>query len=252
VDFTIYPAIDLRNGSVVRLKRGDPEQQTTFGYDPGATAQKWVEAGANWIHVVNLDGAFDEGGAANWRALPGILQSGAKVQFGGGLRTMKDVAMAIGRGVSRIILGTVAVEDPDLVANLISRFGSDKIVVGIDALNGQVRTHGWQSNTRLSPEILALQMRAQGVRRIIYTDIDRDGLLSGVNSEATGQLASTSGMRVIASGGVASLDDVRAAAAQAPSGVDGVIIGRALYDGQIDLTDALAIAAEIKGETDAG
>lgn len=248
MDFTIYPAIDLRKGSVVRLKRGDPEQQTTFGNNPQATAEKWVEAGAEWIHVVNLDGAFDEGGAANWQALPGLIGAGAKVQFGGGLRTMKDIALAIGRGVSRVILGTAAVEDPDLIANLVRRFGSDKIAVGIDALNGQVRTHGWQSNAQLSPEILALQMRAAGIKRIIYTDIDRDGLLSGVNSESTGQLAQASGMRVIASGGVASLEDVRAAAEQAQYGVDGVIIGRALYDGRINLPDALAIAGEHQGE----
>ncbi len=247
MEFTIYPAIDLRSGSVVRLQRGDPNRQTTFGDDPQQMAEKWVEEGAEWLHVVNLDGAFDEGGAANWQSLPGIVSAGAKVQFGGGLRTMKDIAHALQRGVERVVLGTAAVEDPEMVADLVRRFGSERIAVGIDALHGEVRTHGWQSNAQMTPQILALQMRALGISRIIYTDIDRDGLLTGVNSESTGALAQATGMCVIASGGVASLDDVRAAAAQAAKGVDGVIIGRALYDGRVNLADALAIANDHQG-----
>lgn len=242
MNFTIYPAIDLRKGAVVRLQQGDPDRQTIFTNNPQKTAENWVEAGAKWLHVVNLDGAFDDGGGANWQALPGIVASGAKVQFGGGLRTKKDIARAFQRGVSRVVLGTAAVEDPDLVADLVRHFGSEKIAIGIDALHNQVRTHGWQSNTNLSPEILALQMRALGVNRIIFTDIERDGLLSGVNYESTGQLALASGMRVIASGGAASLGDVRAAVNQEPNGVDGLIIGRALYDGRIDLPKALELA----------
>jgi phosphoribosylformimino-5-aminoimidazole carboxamide ribotide isomerase len=245
VNFTIYPALDLRNGAVVRLQQGDPDRQTTFGDNPQKTAEEWVAAGAEWLHIVNLDGAFDEGGGANWQVLPAIIASGAKVQFGGGLRTKKDIARAFQRGVARVVLGTAAVEDPDLVADLIRHFGSEKIAVGIDALHGQVRTHGWQSQTPVSPELLALQMRALGVNRIIYTDIERDGLLSGVNYESTGQLAHASGMNVIASGGVASLDDVRAAINQAANGVDGLIIGRALYDGRIDLTEALEVSRSI-------
>ena len=239
--FTIYPAIDLRSGAVVRLQQGDPDRQTIFGDNPQKTAEQWVDAGAEWLHVVNLDGAFDEGGGANWQALPGIITSGAKVQFGGGLRTKKDIARALQRGVSRVVLGTAAVEDPDLIADLVRHFGSEKIAVGIDVLHGQVRTHGWTDSANLSPEILALQMRALGVNRIIYTDIERDGLLSGVNYESTGKLAHTTGMHVIASGGVASLDDVHAALNQISSGVDGLIIGRALYDGRIDLAEALKI-----------
>ena len=240
--FTIYPAIDLRSGMVVRLQRGDPNQQTIFGTNPKETAARWTEAGANWIHVVNLDGAFDEGGAANWRALPDIVSAGVKIQFGGGLRSMKDVARAFSRGVARVVLGTIAVEDPDLVEDLVRRFGSDKIAVGIDTLHGRVRTHGWQSSSPLAPEILALQMRALGVSTIIFTDIERDGVLSGVNSETTSDLARATGMRVIASGGVSSLDDVKTIAAKSLQGVEGVIIGRALYDGRITLADALAIA----------
>ncbi len=246
MDLTIYPAIDLRNGSVVRLQQGDPERQTTFGSDPAEMARKWVEAGAEWLHVVNLDGAFDEAGAANWQALPGIVAAGARVQFGGGLRSLEDAERALQNGVSRIVLGTVAVEDPDLVARLVSRYGSDRIAVGIDARDGQVRTRGWQSNARVTARSLALQMSALGIKRIIYTDISRDGLLSGMNGEATGQLARETGMRVIASGGVGSLEDVHAAAALVSSGVDGLIVGRALYDGRIYLEEALAIAGESK------
>jgi phosphoribosylformimino-5-aminoimidazole carboxamide ribotide isomerase len=246
VKFTIYPAIDLRKGAVVRLQQGDPDRQTIFGNDPQQTAEQWVQAGAEWLHVVNLDGAFDEGGWANWQALQGIIASGAKVQFGGGLRTKKDIARALHRGVARVVLGTAAVEDPDLVSDLLDYFGSEKIVVGIDALHGQVRTHGWQNSTNLSPEILALQMRALGVNRIIYTDIERDGLLSGVNYQSTGQLARACALHVIASGGVATLDDVQAALNQEPNGVDGLIIGRALYDGRIDLAEALEVSRIIK------
>lgn len=242
MDFTIYPAIDLRNGSVVRLQRGDPDRQTTFGNDPQKIAENWVQAGAEWLHVVNLDGALDEGGSANWQALPGIVSSGAKVQYGGGLRTLKDIARALQCGVSRVVLGTVAAEDPDMVSEFVRRFGRDRIIVGIDALDGEVRTHGWKNNAQLTPELLAIQMRALGIRRIIYTDIDRDGLLGGVNIRATGQLARSTGMRVIASGGVASTDDVRSAVGLAPWGVEGIIIGRALYDGRIDLAEALDIA----------
>jgi len=242
--FTIYPAVDLRDGSVVRLEQGDPERQTTFGSDAGEMARKWVKAGARWLHVVNLDGAFDEAGSANWQVLPEIAAAGAEVQFGGGLRSLEDAARALQAGVSRIVLGTSAVENPDLVAELVQRYGSDRVAVGIDARDGQVRTRGWQSNASISSLSLAMQMRALGIQRVIYTDIARDGLLRGVNGEATRQLAQESGLSVIASGGAGSLDDVRAATALAPSGVDGLIIGRALYDGRISLEEALAIAAK--------
>ena len=242
--FTIYPAVDLRNGSVVRLEQGDPERQTTFGSDAGEMARKWVKAGARWLHVVNLDGAFDEAGSANWQVLPEIAAAGAEVQFGGGLRSLEDAERALQAGVSRIVLGTAAVENPDLVAELVQRYGSDRVAVGIDARDGQVRTRGWQSNASISSLSLAMQMRALGIQRVIYTDIARDGLLHGVNGEATRQLAQESGLSVIASGGASSLDDVRAATALAPSGVDGLIIGRALYDDRISLEEALAIAAK--------
>jgi phosphoribosylformimino-5-aminoimidazole carboxamide ribotide isomerase len=247
VPFTIYPAIDLRKGQVVRLQRGDPNRQTTFDDDPARAAERWVAAGAEWLHVVNLDGAFDEGSSANWNALPRLVACGAKVQFGGGLRSEEDIARALYHGVTRVVLGTAAVENPELVADLIKIFGSERIAIGIDALDGEVRTRGWQNDAGQAPEFLALQMRALGVSRIIFTDIGRDGLLSGVNSRATGDLAAATGLCVIASGGVATLDDVSDAAAEAGRGVEGLIIGRALYDGRVDLAQALDIARSVSG-----
>jgi phosphoribosylformimino-5-aminoimidazole carboxamide ribotide isomerase len=239
--FYIYPAIDLRNGRVVRLQYGDPNKQTIFGDDPAAMGRKWVAAGAEWLHVVNLDGAFDEAGAANWAALPHLTQLGANVQFGGGIRTLADVERALAAGVSRVILGTAAIENPDLVAQAIVQFGPERIAVGIDARNGVVKTRGWQKGTGTSPQQLAQQMKELGVQTIIYTDISRDGVLTGVNADATAQLAQASGLNVIASGGVAALDDVQRCYHLAGKGIAGVIIGRALYDGKINLAEAISI-----------
>jgi phosphoribosylformimino-5-aminoimidazole carboxamide ribotide isomerase len=236
---TLYPAIDLRDGQVVRLKHGDPEQQTVFGDDPVAIAGQWVEAGATWLHVVNLDGAFDEAGLRNWQLLPRLTETGARVQFGGGIRTLKDVAGALSQGASRVILGTVAVEEPDIVQDAVRHFGPERVAVGIDALDGLVKVRGWQGETVKSPLILGLQMMALGVRTVIYTDISRDGVLTGVNAQATAELARNTGLNLIASGGVASLEDVRRVLAVSADGVSGLIIGRALYEGKIDLREAL-------------
>ncbi|MEM7114787.1 MAG: 1-(5-phosphoribosyl)-5-[(5-phosphoribosylamino)methylideneamino]imidazole-4-carboxamide isomerase [Chloroflexota bacterium] len=237
--FNIYPAIDLRNGRVVRLKHGDPNQQTVFGDNPVETGQQWVAAGSQWLHVVNLDGAFDEAGTANWQALPQLTQLGAKVQFGGGVRTLRDVERVLAAGASRVILGTVAIENPDLVAQAIDRFGSDQIAVGIDARDGKVKTRGWLQETAVSPTDLGQQMKALGIKTVIYTDISRDGVLTGVNAKATAQLAQDTELQTIASGGVASMVDVDNCLALASRGISGVIIGRALYDGRIDLAEAI-------------
>jgi phosphoribosylformimino-5-aminoimidazole carboxamide ribotide isomerase len=234
----IYPAVDLRDGRVVRLEYGDPERQTVFGDDPVAMAQRWLSAGATWLHVVNLDGAFDEGGAANWQALEGIARLGAAVQFGGGVRTLDDVQRALALGATRVVLGTVAVEQPELVAQAIGRFGPHAIAVGIDARDGQARTRGWLADGGISAVELGRKMAALGVTTVIHTDIGRDGVLSGVNWELSAELAAATGLHVIASGGVATLDDIRACH-NAP-GISGVITGRALYDGRIDLAAALA------------
>lgn len=242
--FTIYPAIDLRHGRVVRLEVGDPDRQTVFSDDPVSVAKAWLDQGASWLHVVNLDGAFNEAGRENLGLLPRLVDLGASIQFGGGLRTMADVEWALDLGLSRIILGTAAVKNPALVAEAIERFGPDRVAVGLDARDGQIKIRGWRSDTSLDVLELAQQMVGLGLRTAIHTDIARDGVLTGVNAAASAKLALSSGLEVIASGGVASLDDVRRSKALAGEGLSGIIIGRALYDGRISLPQAIAIAKE--------
>ena len=241
----IFPAIDLRHGQVVRLRQGDPAVQITFSSDPSATAQRWLSAGALWLHVVNLDGAFSgESANENTSALTRIMQiPGVRVQFGGGLRDLQGVADAFALGVARVVLGTVAMQSPEIVREAVSRYGVERIVVGLDAKDGVVATHGWQvaSGRRLMDA--ARQMGELGVRHIVFTDIGRDGMLEGVNIEATRSLARESGLKVIASGGVASLDDIRRVVEGEPDGVEGVIIGQALYTGAVDLKFALSLSA---------
>jgi phosphoribosylformimino-5-aminoimidazole carboxamide ribotide isomerase len=238
--FTIYPAIDLRRGRVVRLREGDPARETTYAADPAQVAEKWLGAGAQWLHVVNLDGAFDENDTANHAALHAILDmakgSGAQVQFGGGLRSLDMVRRALVLGVNRAVLGTIAVEQPQLVTAAIAEFGAEKIAVGIDARDGYVRVRGWQSNSGILATELGRQMRAAGVRTLVFTDISRDGIGSGLNIHSTRALAEATGLDVIASGGVHALDDVIAAR---EANLAGVIIGRALYEGTINLKEAL-------------
>ncbi len=163
MDFTIYPAIDLRKGTVVRLEYGDPLRQTIFGHDPVAMAQAWIAAGAAWLHVVNLDGAFDEVGLDNWQILPKITELGAPVQFGGGVRSLRDVARALNRGAARVILGTAAIEDPDIVEDAVERFGPDRIAIGIDVRENRVKTRGWRTDTAVSPADLGFEMHTAGV-----------------------------------------------------------------------------------------
>lgn len=191
--------------------------------------------------MVNLDGAFGMGANKNQQIIPNMTQLGAKIQLGGGIRNLQDVARAVHRGVDRVILGTVAVEAPDIVEDAVRRFGADKVVVGIDAMDGKVRTRGWKEETAVSPTDLGWEMAALGVRTVIYTDISRDGLLTGSNAQACAQLAQDTGLNVIVSGGVATLEDIRQARAFADWGVSGIIIGRALYDGKIDLAEALEV-----------
>lgn len=241
--FTIYPAIDLRRGEVVRLQYGDPDRQTTFSLDPLATAQRWAAAGAEWLHVVNLDGAFDEGGAANWAALEEICQVGPRVQFGGGMRGMEDVQRALDAGAGRVLLGTVAVEDPGLLQDAVTHFSSERIVVALDARDRMVRTRGWQEGAGISAAELGRRVAGSGVTTVIHTDIGRDGVLTGVNAAASAALARETGLHVIASGGVASLEDVRRALRYVTDGVTGLITGRALYEGKLDLQEALHLAA---------
>lgn len=238
MNFTVYPSIDLRGGKVVRLQEGDPNRMTVYSDGPAETALRWLEAGASWVHVVNLDGAFGVRDAENRQALEQILQSGAKIQFGGGLRSLDGIERAIKLGVGRVVLGTIAVERPEIVEAAVDLFGEDKIAVGIDARDGVVRIHGWQENSGMSAGGLALQMRDLGLRTVIFTDVSRDGLGRGLNIPSTRELAEVSGLAVIASGGVRSLEDVNAAR---DASLAGVIIGRALYDGTIDLSEALKV-----------
>ena len=257
----IFPAIDLRQGRVVRLRQGDPNAQTTYSEDPAETALRWAELGAGWLHVVNLDGALafslDAKGAGltgagcgdklpiNLRRLADIRAAvGLPVQYGGGLRGLGDIELALETGATRVVLGTVAVRQPALVGEAIRRFGGERIVVGLDARDGKVATHGWQEQSELTAVDVARRMAEMGALRIVYTDISRDGMLTGVNVAATVDLARASGLRVIASGGVGSLDDIRALAAVSAEGVEGVIVGQALYTGAVALPEALALAEE--------
>ena len=236
--FTIYPAIDLRGGKVVRLKEGDPARMTSYSDDPAERAKRWIDAGAAWLHVVNLDGAFGESDNANRDALEAILKLGARVQFGGGMRSIESIEAALSLGVRRVILGTIAIEQPEIVRDALTRFGAEHIAVGIDARDGLVRTRGWKDNSGVPALDLALQMRTFGLDTVIFTDVSRDGLGSGLNIPATRELSEKSGLDVIASGGVHTIDDVKAAK---DSGLAGCIIGRALYDGTVDLGKALQV-----------
>jgi phosphoribosylformimino-5-aminoimidazole carboxamide ribotide isomerase len=240
-EFVVYPAIDLRGGKVVRLAQGDLARQTVYGDDPAAVARRWLGEGAAWLHVVNLDGAFGESGAANVAALEQIVATGAQVQFGGGLRALEDVERVLGLGVARAILGTVAVENPNLVREAVARFGAQRVGVGIDARDGRVRVRGWTADSGVDAIALGRQLRQVGVEIVVFTDVARDGVGTGVNVDATVALASATGLRVIASGGVASSGDVRRVRA---AGLAGVIVGRALYEGQVDLREILERTAE--------
>jgi phosphoribosylformimino-5-aminoimidazole carboxamide ribotide isomerase len=235
----VYPALDLRGGKVVRLRQGDPNQQTIYGDDPLAVAQRWIESGAAWLHVVNLDGALSEAND-NEAILEALALADVQVQFGGGLRTLEDVQRAFDKGAARVVLGTLAVEHPQHVAAMIARWGAEAIAVALDARDGQVVTHGWQRATDISAVEMGKRLAAEGVRHALYTDVSRDGELTGVNIEATAQLARETGLQVIASGGVTALGEI--IALRDNGAVAGVILGTALYEGLIDLAEAIRLA----------
>ncbi|MFN8376687.1 MAG: 1-(5-phosphoribosyl)-5-[(5-phosphoribosylamino)methylideneamino]imidazole-4-carboxamide isomerase [Anaerolineae bacterium] len=232
----IYPAIDLRGGKVVRLKEGDPNRQTVFSEDPLAIARQWIRGGATWIHVVNLDGTFDMAND-NGLILENIAHMNVKVQFGGGLRSLYAISRAFEQGAARVVLGTIAIEQPGVVVEAVKRWGADAVCVALDARDGKITTHGWQQNSELTPIAFGKQMASDGVRHALYTDVSRDGLLGGVNVEATAALGRETGLQVIASGGVSSLDDVRRL--KATGNVAGVVIGIALYEGKFTLEQAI-------------
>lgn len=242
----IYPAIDLRKGRCVRLRQGDPGAETIFGDDPAAVARRWADQGAQWLHVVNLDGALGDqpGDAPNLRRLREIREAvDLPIQFGGGLRTLADMEQALTLGATRVVLGTLAIHQPSAVDEAVRRFGAEHVVVGLDARQGRVAIHGWQEVTELDATSLARQFRDMGLLRAVYTDIERDGMLSGVNVEATADLARGSGLQVIASGGVRGMEDIRRLTEVASCGVEGVIVGQALYTGSLDLAQAIALTS---------
>ena len=238
----LYPAIDLKDGACVRLRRGEMADATVYSDDPGAQARAWQQAGCAWLHVVDLTGAF-AGRPVNRAAVDSILAAATvPVQLGGGIRDMAGVAHWLEAGVRRVILGSAAVKNPALVRDACRAYPG-RIAVGIDARDGIVATEGWAESSGIAALDLALRFEDSGVSAVIYTDIARDGMLGGLNLAATLDLASRLRTPVIASGGVGSLDDLRAlaeAAHGAPGTIDGVIVGRALYDGRIDLADALS------------
>ncbi len=238
---SLYPAIDLKDGACVRLKRGDMDEATVYETDPAKQAQAFQQAGSQWLHVVDLNGAF-AGRPVNREAVQAILAAATiPVQLGGGIRDLAGIETWLHAGVARVILGSVAVKKPILVHQACKSFPG-RIAVGIDARDGYVATEGWAETSTLPAQDLARRFEDAGVTAIIYTDIARDGMLSGLNLEQTIGLSNALTTPVIASGGVGSLDDLRAlrtAAADAP-GIEGVIIGRALYDGRVDIASALA------------
>ena len=240
----IFPAIDLRGGKCVRLFKGDFSRETIFSDNPSAVAVKWEEMGAQYLHVVDLDGAL-QGETKNREAIRSILGAvRIPVELGGGLRSMESIKRALTGGIQRVILGSAAVENPLLVQEACHRFG-DRIVVAIDARrDGIVATQGWESSGNVSALDFAKQMADYGVKTVIYTDISRDGTLSGLNLEGAIELSKVSGLRVVASGGVRSLEDIRAVKAHETAGIEGVIVGQAIYSGRLDLKKALRIAAE--------
>nr|WP_111298779.1 1-(5-phosphoribosyl)-5-[(5-phosphoribosylamino)methylideneamino]imidazole-4-carboxamide isomerase [Paracoccus saliphilus] len=236
----LYPAIDLKDGNCVRLLRGDMEAATVFGSDPAAQAKAFQDAGAQWLHLVDLNGAF-EGKPVNAGAVEAILKAtDIPAQLGGGIRDMATIESWLERGLTRVILGTVAVEDPDLVREAAEAFPG-RIAVGIDARGGRVATRGWATETNINATDLARRFQDAGVAAIIYTDIDRDGAMGGPNIGATEALARAVSIPVIASGGVSSLADLQALAQTRV--IAGAISGRALYDGALDLREALAALA---------
>lgn len=236
--FDLYPAIDLKEGQVVRLKQGRMEDATVYNSDPAQAAYRWIEMGANWIHVVDLDGAF-AGASRNLRAVEQIVQAacGAKVQLGGGLRSLEAMEAALSLGVSRVIIGTSALSG-DLVARAVERFGADRVVVGIDARSGMVATNGWVDVTRVRAVDLAHTVGAAGVTTLIYTDIAKDGMMAGPNFDEMAIMGRT-GLSILASGGISSLDDIRRL--MSIPGVDGAILGKALYTGAVDLEEAISL-----------
>jgi len=239
MSITIYPAIDMRGGNCVRLLQGDYDKETIYGNSPFDMARSFAAEGAEWIHMVDLDGAKD-GKRVNERFVIETAQKlNVKVQIGGGIRSEEDILHYLENGVDRVIIGSIAVSNPDFAMEMIKKYGG-KIAIGIDAKNGYVATHGWLDTSELRAVDLGKRFADAGAETFIFTDIATDGTLSGPNIEAVCQMAEVTGKNVIASGGVSSLEDLKALASE--KGISGAIVGKALYENRFTLKEALALA----------
>ena len=234
----IYPAIDMVGGRAVRLKQGRADDMTVYG-DPLEMAKRFCEEGAIYLHMVDLDGAFTGAGGNKSIALEIAKALPLKIQLGGGIRDMDTIDMLLSGGIERVILGTAAVRDPALARAALKKYGGDRVVIGIDARDGCVALQGWVEGSNVSPCDLALSMKETGARYIVYTDISRDGMLSGPNVDSTRELVRASGMDIIASGGVSTEDDILRVR---DAGCEGAIIGKAIYEGRLTLTQAMRVA----------
>ncbi len=244
----LIPAIDLKDGHCVRLKQGDMNDSTIFSEDPAAMARRWVDAGARRLHLVDLNGAF-AGKPVNEGAVKSILRAvgdDIPVQLGGGIRDLDTIERYLDDGISYVIIGTAAVKSPGFLKDACSAFGGH-IIVGLDAKDGKVATDGWSKLTGHEVVDLAKKFEDYGVEGIIYTDIGREGMLTGINIEATVKLAQALSIPVIASGGLSNLEDIRALCTVEPDGVEGVICGRSIYTGSLDFKAAQALADELNG-----
>jgi phosphoribosylformimino-5-aminoimidazole carboxamide ribotide isomerase len=243
----LFPAIDLKDGECVRLRLGDMQQATTYNTDPAAQARAFEDQGFEWLHVVDLNGAF-AGESVNGAAVEAILgATGNPVQLGGGIRTLEHIESWLSKGLARVILGTIAVRDPDLVRQACRLFPG-RVAVGIDARGGLVAVEGWAEASELGVVELARRFEGAGVSAIVYTDIDRDGVLAGINWQSTLALADSVDIPVIASGGLASMADIIRMTMPDATRLEGAISGRALYDGRIDPQEALALLQQARGE----
>lgn len=240
MSFTIYPAIDMRGGKCVRLLQGDYDKETVYGDSPFEMAKKFADEGAEWIHMVDLDGAKDGKRVNDQFVIQAAREMGVKVQIGGGIRTEDDINHYLENGVTRVIIGSIAVSDPEFAEEMVKKYGS-QIAIGLDAKNGMVATHGWLNTSEVTAIDLGKRFAEAGAETFIFTDIATDGTLAGPNLEATRQLALETGKSVIASGGVSSLDDLKALKKFNGDGISGAIVGKAIYEGRFSVKSALEV-----------
>ncbi|MBM7096904.1 1-(5-phosphoribosyl)-5-[(5-phosphoribosylamino)methylideneamino]imidazole-4-carboxamide isomerase [Bacillus sp. H-16] len=242
--FTIYPAIDMRGGKCVRLLQGDYDKETVYGDSPFDMAKTFAEEGAEWIHMVDLDGAKEGAPVNHGHVTRAAKELDARVQVGGGIRTLEAAAAYLDEGVDRVILGSSAISDPAFVQEMLRTYGGDRVVIGIDARDGYVATHGWLETSTVKAEDLALELASHGAKWFVMTDISRDGMLNGPNVDAIANLGSMTGKNVVASGGVSGLKDLADLKARASEGIEGAIVGKALYEGRFTLKQALEEVAD--------